>query len=426
MAGPGHRLRHRDRAVRRRRHHAPAQEAGAGQRCRGADQGPGRAPGGRPGGAQRARHRPLPRARQHGPGREKPRRHARRARVPAPRIRGPCGAVRAGEPAAADQPLHRRLARRRAAAQARQRPVGEGQAPRRRAGARQRRRAAQHLCAPRRARGPRVPLLAAGLRAVRQRLRLRRNRRPERRDPRRHPGPDQPAPHGPAGLRRRGLWQDRGRAARGLRGRHGRQAGGAAGAHHAAGRAALPHARRPLQQVAREGRRGLALSLGQGDHGGPQGAVRRHGGHRGRHAQAAQRIDAFQEPGPAHHRRGAPLWRAPQGADEGAARRGGRAHAHGHADPAHAGHGARRPARPVRDRHGAAAAPGDQDLCAQRRHGRDPRGRAARIEARRPGLLPAQRGRDHREPAPEARGNPARGAHRRGPRPDARARTRKA
>jgi transcription-repair coupling factor (superfamily II helicase) len=53
---------------------------------------------------------------------------------------------------------------------------------------------------------------------------------------------------------------------------------------------------------------------------------------------------------------------------------------------------------------------------------RDPRGGAARAEARRPGLLPAQRGRDHREPPPGAGRADARGAHRRGPRPDARAR----
>jgi transcription-repair coupling factor (superfamily II helicase) len=53
---------------------------------------------------------------------------------------------------------------------------------------------------------------------------------------------------------------------------------------------------------------------------------------------------------------------------------------------------------------------------------RDPRGGAARAEARRPGLLPAQRGGDHREPPPGAGRADARGAHRRGPRPDARAR----
>jgi transcription-repair coupling factor (superfamily II helicase) len=66
--------------------------------------------------------------------------------------------------------------------------------------------------------------------------------------------------------------------------------------------------------------------------------------------------------------------------------------------PAHAGHGAGGPARPERDRHRAAAPPGHQDLCAHRRQWRDPRGGAARAQARRPGLLPAQRGGDHREP----------------------------
>ena len=50
--------------------------------------------------------------------------------------------------------------------------------------------------------------------------------------------------------------------------------------------------------------------------------------------------------------------------------------------------------------------PGDQDLRAQREQGRHPRGGAARTEARRPGLLPAQRGRHDREPAPGAGGDP--------------------
>ena len=44
-----------------------------------------------------------------------------------------------------------------------------------------------------------------------------------------------------------------------------------------------------------------------------QGPGRRQRRHRGRHAQAAERNDQVQEPGPAHHRRGTPLRRAPQG-----------------------------------------------------------------------------------------------------------------
>ena len=45
----------------------------------------------------------------------------------------------------------------------------------------------------------------------------------------------------------------------------------------------------------------------------------------------------------------------------------------------------------------------------------DPRGGAARAQARRPGLLPAQRGRDHRAPARDAGRAAARGAHRASP-----------
>ena len=94
-----------------------------------------------------------------------------------------------------------------------------------------------------------------------------------------------------------------------------------------------------------------------------EGARRRHDRHRHRHAQAAASSDVkFKQPGPGHHRRGAPLRRAPEGGAEGAARRGRRAHAHRHADPAHARHVARRPARFLGDRHRAAAAPRDQDL----------------------------------------------------------------
>ena len=71
---------------------------------------------------------------------------------------------------------------------------------------------------------------------------------------------------------------------------------------------------------------------------------------------------AVQEPGPGHHRRGAPLRRAPQGTAQGAARRGRRAHADRHADPAHAGDVARGAARLLGDRHRPAEAPGHQDL----------------------------------------------------------------
>ena len=57
-----------------------------------------------------------------------------------------------------------------------------------------------------------------------------------------------------------------------------------------------------------------------------------------------------------------------------------------------------------------------------RRQCRDPRGRAARAEARRAGVLPAQRGRDDPEPKGQARRTGARSAHRGGARPAARTR----
>ena len=81
-------------------------------------------------------------------------------RVPAPRVRRQGDALRAGRAAAPDQPLHRRQRRGGAAAQARLGPVGQGAPQGRRAGARHRRRAAQPLRPPRRARGLRVPLLS--------------------------------------------------------------------------------------------------------------------------------------------------------------------------------------------------------------------------------------------------------------------------
>ena len=249
-----------------------------------------------------------------------------------------------------------------------------------------------------------APLLAARLRGLRGELRLRGDPRPARRHPRRDPGHGQPQADGSPRVRRCRLRQDRGGPARRVRGRARGQAGRAARAHDAAGRAALPDPRRSLRPVAGEGGRDVALSHDQGDQrraGRPRG---RHDRHRRRHAQAALAGGEVQAPGAAGHRRGAPLRRAPQGGREGDARRGRRAHAHRHADPAHAGHGARGPARSLGDRHRAAAPARDQDLRAQREPRHDPRGGAARAQARRPGLLPAQRGRDHTgSPAREAR-----------------------
>ncbi len=206
--------------------HAPPPQARAGQRCRCAHQGPERAERGRPGGAQPARHWPLPGPDQHGHGRQPE--APRAAGVPAPGIRRQGHALRAGQPTAPDQPLHRRERRRGAAA-----PAGLA-ASGRKPSARPPNRCATPppSCSTSTPAAP--PARAIAFRysphdydSLRQRLRLRGNRRPEGRHPRGHPGHDQPAADGPAGLRRRGLWQDRGRPARGLCGRHRRQAGGA-------------------------------------------------------------------------------------------------------------------------------------------------------------------------------------------------------
>ena len=379
--------------------HAPAQEAGAGQRRRGADQGPVGAQRRRPGGAHPARHRPLPGPGQPGPGRGRDRtrssctsstRTRRKLYVPVSQLH----LISRYTGVSADEaPLHKLGSR----------PVGEGQAQGGRAGARHRRRTAQHLCPPRRARGPRVPLLGAGLRGVRQRLSA--SRRPLDQNAAIHAviaGHDLAAADGPAGLRRRRLRQDRGGAARRVH----RGARAASRWRSWCRRRCSPSSTsRPsptASEVAGEDRASCRASAPAKEvDGDAQGPGRRQRRHRRRHPQAAQQADVkFKNLGLRHHRRGAPLRRAPQGGDEGAARRGGRAHAHRDADPAHAGHGARGPARLLGHRHRAAAAPGDQDLRSQRsRNGIDPRGGAARAQARRPGLLPAQRGRDHREPA---------------------------
>ena len=170
-------------------------------------------------------------------------------------------------------------------------------------------------------------------------------------------------PDGPAGGGRRRLRQDRGRAARRLQGGGRRPPGRGAGADDRAGPAALQHLQRALRAVSR---RAWSCSRASAA---PRSRRR---WSRGSHAA---RVDvvigthrllskdvAVQEPGPPGGRRGAPLRRRPQGADQAAAHRGGRADAHRHADPAHAVHVALRRARPLGHRDAAArpAAGGDR------------------------------------------------------------------
>ncbi len=99
-----------------------------------------------------------------------------------------------------------------------------------------------------------------------------------------------------------------------------------------------------------------------------EGAGRGSARHRHRHPQAPAEGREVQEPRARHHRRGAPLRRAPEGAAEGAARRGRRADAHRHPDPAHAGDVARRTARFFRHQHRARS--GVSPSRRSSRHGR--------------------------------------------------------
>lgn len=132
-------------------------------------------------------------------------------------------------------------------------------------------------------------------------------------------------------VRRRGLWQDRSGDAGGVCGRARRQAGGRAGAHHPARPAALRQLPRPLRQLAGAGGGAEPLPLRQGAERRDEGDGRGQGGHHHRHPQAARRRAHLQGSGAAHRRRGAPLRGAPEGEDQGAARR--RGYPHPHRDP---------------------------------------------------------------------------------------------
>ena len=106
-----------------------------------------------------------------------------------------------------------------------------------------------------------------------------------------------------------------------------------------------------------------------------------------------QRDVSLPRPRARHRRRGASIRRRPQGAPQADAR--GRRHAHADcdADPAHAEHGPRRPARPVADDDAAGRARRHRDLRGRMERRPGARGVPARNPARRPGLLRAQRGR---------------------------------
>ena len=177
---------------------------------------------------------------------------------------------------------------------------------------------------------------------------------------------------------------------------------------HAAGRAAHAELPRPLRRLAGAHRIAVALPLRQGVERGARGPGERQRRHRRRHAPAAARATALQEPGAGDRRRGTPLRRARQGEAQDAARRGARADADRDADSAHAEHGAGRTARTVADQHAAGGAHRHQDLRHRVARPDAARGGDARTAPRRPDLPDAQRSAGHREgrsrlPAPGAR-----------------------
>ena len=120
------------------------------------------------------------------------------------------------------------------------------------------------------------------------------------------------------------------------------------------------------------------------------------GRHPDRHPPAALPRRARQGPRAADRRRGAALRRQAEGAPAPAEAEGRRDLDERHADPAHAADVARRRARHQRDRDPARGPPPGQDLRRRVRRGARQAGARARARPRRPGVLPAQPGRDDR------------------------------
>ena len=204
-------------------------------------------------GAHRARHRPLPGPDQDARGR-------RRARVPAGRVRAGRPALRARAPGRPAGALRRRGRGDAHRCTAWAPPIGN------RSKQRARRAVAEiaddllELYAAREVVQGHAfsPDAAVAARAGGQ-LPLRRDRGPAGRHRGGQARHGAAAAHGPADLRRRGLRQDRGGAARRLQGRHGRQAGRRAGADDRPGAAALHQLQPPAGGLPRHRRDALAL-----------------------------------------------------------------------------------------------------------------------------------------------------------------------
>ena len=207
---------------------------------------------------------------------------------------------------------------------------------------------------------------------------------------------ESPRADGPAGVRRRGLRQDRGCPARGLQGGHGRPASRCACPHNRAGAPAPHDVFAEARALPREGGSAQPLS-----HAG--GAAARDGeadggrrGHLHRDSPAAPKGRVFQEPWPGDCGRGTAIRRCAQGAAQGPAKGGRRADAQRNAHTEDAAHGACRRAGHELHRDAAGGAAGNQDLRLGVQRGDRAGGHPAGDGSRRAGLLPPQPRSHHR------------------------------
>ena len=199
-----------------------------------------------------------------------------------------------------------------------------------------------------------------------------------------------PRADGSAGVRRRGLREDRGRDPGGLPGRDGRQAGRHPDADDDPLRAALRDLREALRRLSDRGRDALPVPHPGRVAPGARRTREREDRRRRRHPSDPRQERAVPGPRPARDRRGAPLRGRPQGTHQEAQEHRRRADAHGDADPAHAPDGVHRHARSLGDRDAAGRSARDPhpDRAAERLA--DPRSDPARGAPRRAGLLRPQ------------------------------------
>ncbi len=244
----------------------------------------------------------------------------RRARLPGARVRGRRPDLR---PGGADRPGDAVRRRRAAAAlQAGRHGMASGQATgpqRRRRPRRRAARAVRRPCQHRRPRLRRRHALAGGDGGL---VPVRGDHRPAARRGRGQGGHGAAATHGPPGRRRRGLRQDRGRAARRVQGDAGRQAGRGPRAHHRPRRPAPRDVQPAVRGVPAGGPTPVAVRQREGAGGHARRPHRRHRGPRHRDASAAEQGRAVQGPRAwsSSTRSSASAWRPRSGSSSSVAR----------------------------------------------------------------------------------------------------------